>query len=802
MILVDAVGVVAGWTEGARRLLGWTAAEAVGRPADDLLTSRVSALVASTEVPASTQVTMRNREGARVAVLLTVYPWMAADGSPRGSVVAASALTEKRLEDLELIDQAFEQCPFVLAIYDEDLHYVRINEAASQATRLDQHAVRGTPTPAISWSEQVREELVEHRRRAWRTGQPVRHVVNARLAGEPHTHAWAHSIWPIKDEHGQVQAVCSWGFDMSAEFWARQRLTLLNEAGRAIGRDLDVARTARELAYALVPQFADVTFIDLLPSVVRGEERPAGPLLSTVTLQRVAEHTSADAPLEAEGDGAPGTGQLKLYPSDSPIGMCMSSGWSQVHLTSAPGPPARFGFGAGLAADPARWPPGLPIVDDSLVAEGVHSRITVPLRVGGTVLGAVVLSRSTIPEPYTADDLIVAEELAAKAAVAIDNARRYARERATALTLQRSLLPQRLPGRAAVETASRYLPAGGQAGVGGDWFDVIPLSGSRVALVVGDVVGHGIHASATMGRLRTAVRTLADVDLPPDELLTHLDDLVIHLANDDQLDSAKGGEAASDLGATCLYAVYDPVTRNCAMATAGHPPPIRVTPEGSAIPISGPIGPPLGIGGLPFEATELELADGTVLALFTDGLIENRNLDIDQNLDTLCRALARPARSLDEACDFVTSALIDGQPIDDIALLLARTRTLSPHQVATWDVPDDPAMVERARKWATHQLGAWGLTEAEFVTELVVSELVTNAIRYGAPPVQLRLIRDRTLICEVSDSSSTSPHLRRARILDEGGRGLLLVAQLTKDWGTRQTTTGKTIWCEQPLPAV
>jgi anti-sigma regulatory factor (Ser/Thr protein kinase) len=349
--------------------------------------------------------------------------------------------------------------------------------------------------------------------------------------------------------------------------------------------------------------------------------------------------------------------------------------------------------------------------------------------------------------------------------------------------------------------ASRYLPAGGRAGVGGDWFDVIPLSGSRVALVVGDVVGHGIHASATMGRLRTAVRTLADVDLPPDELLTHLDDLVIHLTGDEQPGIAEGDQAASaDLGATCLYAVYDPVTRHCAMATAGHPLPVRVSPGGTATPVSGPIGPPLGIGNLPFETTELLLPAGTILALFTDGLIENRYRDVDQGIAALCRALERPAQSLDDACDTVTADLLDGHAVDDVALLLARTRTLSPHQVATWDIPNDPAMVERARKWAVQQLDMWGLAEAGFVTELVVSEMVTNAIRHGAPPIQLRLIRDRTLICEVSDGSSTAPHLRRARVLDEGGRGLLLVAQLTQDWGTRQTTSGKTIWCEQALP--
>jgi anti-sigma regulatory factor (Ser/Thr protein kinase) len=417
-------------------------------------------------------------------------------------------------------------------------------------------------------------------------------------------------------------------------------------------------------------------------------------------------------------------------------------------------------------------------------------------------MGVVTFWRSRQAGSFEEAEVSYAAELAAKAAVAIDNARRYTRERDTALTLQRSLLPQRLSAQSAVEVASRYLPAGSQAGVGGDWFDVIPLSGARVALVVGDVVGHGIHASATMGRLRTAVRTLADVDLPPDELLTHLDDLVIHLADDEETDDTESDAAAfGNLGATCLYAVYDPVSARCTLATAGHPLPVLVTPGHAPEPVTGPVGPPLGVGGLPFEATELRLPAGSVLALFSDGLIEARGRDIDQGLADLCGALTLPAASLEDTCDIVTDAMLDGRPADDVALLVARTAALPAEQVATWAIAADPAEVARARKLATDQVEAWGLTEAEFITELVVSELVTNAIRYGDPPIQLRLIRDRSLICEVSDSSSTAPHLRRARVFDEGGRGLLLVAQLTQAWGARQTTTGKTIWCKQALPS-
>ncbi|MER5836273.1 ATP-binding SpoIIE family protein phosphatase, partial [Streptomyces sp. NPDC002130] len=340
-----------------------------------------------------------------------------------------------------------------------------------------------------------------------------------------------------------------------------------------------------------------------------------------------------------------------------------------------------------------------------------------------------------------------------------------------------------------------------KAGVGGDWFDVIPLSGNRVALVIGDVVGHGVNASATMGRLRTAVRTLADVDLPPDELLTHLDDLVIHLTGDEEAGGAEGDVAAAgELGATCLYAVYDPVSRRCTLASAGHPLPALRAPDGTVDGISGFTGPPLGLGGLPFEATELTLPAGSVLALYSDGLVKSRVRDIDDSLNTLRDALSVRTPSLDAACDAVIHGLLAGRPADDVALLLARTRALTSDQVAVWDIPPDPSLVERARKVAVEQLDEWGLADATFTTELLVSELVTNAIRYGDSPIQLRLIRDTTLICEVSDASSTAPHLRRARVYDEGGRGLLLVSQLSQNWGTRHATVGKTIWCEQNLP--
>jgi ABC-type branched-subunit amino acid transport system ATPase component/anti-sigma regulatory factor (Ser/Thr protein kinase) len=365
---------------------------------------------------------------------------------------------------------------------------------------------------------------------------------------------------------------------------------------------------------------------------------------------------------------------------------------------------------------------------------------------------------------------------------------------AMAVNLQQSLLPHGLPEQDALDVAYRYLPA--QAGVGGDWFDVIPLSGARVALVVGDIVGHGMHAAATMGRLRTAVHNFSMLDLPPDELLAHLDDLVGRIDKDE----AAAGGGVPIAGATCLYAIYDPVTRRCELARAGHLPPGLVQPDGTVEYLDVPAGPPLGLGGLPFEAVEQQLSEGSQLVLYTDGLVEDRNRDIDVGLELLRGALAGVGRTPEQSCERALDALLPANPKDDIALLIARTHGLPDDHIARWEVPSDPAAVGLVRDQADRQLAVWGLDELAFTTELILSELVTNAIRYATGPITVRLLRARTLICEVADTSNTSPHLRYAATTDEGGRGLFLVAQLAEHWGTRYTSAGKIIWAEQPFP--
>ncbi|MGW7716378.1 SpoIIE family protein phosphatase, partial [Streptomyces chartreusis] len=318
------------------------------------------------------------------------------------------------------------------------------------------------------------------------------------------------------------------------------------------------------------------------------------------------------------------------------------------------------------------------------------------------------------------------------------------------------------------------------------------------ALAVGDVVGHGLHAAATMGRLRTAVHNFSALDLPPDELLGHLDDLVGRIDQNEAAESAAGV-----VGATCLYGIYDPVTRRYVMARAGHLAPALVRPDGTVTFPDVPAGPPLGVGGMPFQTAELCLEEGTQLVLYTDGLIEDRRRDLDVGMELLRDALTgHPQRPPEETCKYVLDSLLPERPKDDVALLVARTRQLPADRIADWDVQPDPAAVAGMRDAVSDKLEAWGLSELGFTMELILSELITNAIRYGAEPIHVRLIRDRALTCEVSDGSSTSPHLRYAATTDEGGRGLFLVSQMAERWGTRYTPQGKVIWAEQALPEI
>ncbi|MEU6776048.1 SpoIIE family protein phosphatase [Streptomyces sp. NPDC046759] len=773
--VIDDDGTLVEWNEGARRLLGHAAQSVLGRPAARLLADDAPPLP-PTGLRWQGTVGLRHRDGRTVPVWLLAHRRTPHDGHDGGWVVV-TPLTGARspAEDDPLTAAGLVQSPCAVAVYDAELRLRRMNDAMAEVIGLPEERLHGLRLVEIGGRPQS-EELEQGMLQVLITGSPLDVQTAMRACAEGPAHAWLARMAPVRDAQGRVHGVCLAAHDVTDNHRARQRLQLVNEASVRVGSTLDVTRTAEELAEVCVPALADFVTIDLLDPQDYGGEPPAR-LTAPVTLRRAAHRSVLDGVPEAVMT----PGQTEEYPEGSPQADSLTAGHTIIASVTAGDTQPWLTWNARRGEQVRRF--------------GIHSSMSVPIQARGLTLGVAVLTRHRRADPFAADDRLLAEEITTRAAVCIDNARRYSRERETALALQRSLLPRTLPRTAALQASSRYLPAA-RAGVGGDWFDVIPLSGMRVAMIVGDVVGHGVEASATMGRLRTAVRTLADIDLAPDELLTHLNDLVVRLSEESGVDAGPG-----EVGATCLYAVYDPVSKCCTLARAGHPPPVVLPPGGTPRALELPAGPPLGLGGLPFESTEVELPEGTVIALYTDGLVWSRDRDPDTSRELLHQALGAYADSLDATCDHVLHTLLPpGGAADDVALLLARTQGLPAAQVATWDIPAEPALVAPIRKQVVEQLDAWRLSEAAFTAELVVSELVTNAIRYGAHPIRLRLIHDATtLICEVSDTNPTAPHLRRAKTFDEGGRGLLLVAQLTQRWGSRHTPDGKTIWAELPL---
>ncbi len=562
-----------------------------------------------------------------------------------------------------------------------------------------------------------------------------------------------------------MQGVSATVFGYTEQYRSRRRLAIVNEASTRIGSTLDVTRTAQELADVAAGRFADFVSVDLLDSIFHDEEPTSTPVTGPVVFRRTAQQSV----LVGCPESAVTPGTTEIHPEYSLLARTVATGLVSRHSIDEP--------------DIRRWVADFHSRVRSIHEYGIHSVLAAPLLARGTTLGVAMFLRHRTQDPFNDDDLLLAGEITARAAVCVDNARRYSRERSTALTLQRAMLPRRMPQQSALDVASRYLPADSQAGVGGDWFDVIGLSGARVALVVGDVVGHGVHASATMGRLRAAVRTLADLDLSPDELLTRLDDLVIRLdLEEGPAARDPDARAAGEIGATCLYAVYDPISARVTLARAGHPVPAVVTPDGTVNFLDLPAGPPLGLGGLPFEATELQLPEGSLLTLYTDGLIEAAGRDIDHGLALLRRALAHPAGSLEDTCDSMLDLLLpDGRsarPTDDVALLIARTRALDDGRVATWSLPPEPAVVATARRDAVNQLTVWGLDDAAYITETH-----RQRARHQRHPLRRRPDPATPHPGQRSDLRGFGRHLRRARVFDEGGRGLLLVAQLTQRWG-------------------
>ncbi|MFJ4031501.1 SpoIIE family protein phosphatase [Streptomyces griseoluteus] len=761
-LLIDTAGTVVGWSAAAEELLGYPAEVVVGRPLTELL---------GEDRAAAGDVLVRHRDGRLIGCRIRLRREGA---EPEGTFVKVELLpdgAETSAVDRALLDALFNRSPIGLCLLDPELRLTRFNAAAdgmqgiSATHGLGLRPTEAWPTFSAKHAEQVLTTVLE-------TGEPVLGFEKTgRPPDDPDTeHIFLASAFRLEDEDGRILGVADTIVDVTTHRRAQQRLALTAEAGFRIGTTLDVLRTASEFAEMVVTRVADSVAVDLLEPVLTGQDMPQ-PERPGWSLRRAASRcrrTGAEPSLSAAGEA-------RDVPGAAPA--------AQVLVDRRPR------LVREVDQDSA-WVHGDPVRGRRVRDENVRSLIAVPLVVRDSVLGLVTLYRWSPGRPFDEEDLALAQDLAVRAAIALDNARLHLRERNAVLTLQRGLLPQGLPTPGAVEAGHHVV----LSGAGGDWTDVLALPGARVALVVGRTPGRGMGTAATMGRMRTAVQTLAALDLAPDEVMARLDDHVR------QMDAESAGPAAaSPVGTTCLYVVYDPVTCRCTLAAAGHAGLAVLRPDGTVTFPELPPAEPLGRPGPPFARVERNLPQGSRLALFTPGLLQA--FADDTGRAALARVLAASSGSVQSASLSLTEQLVPADPPEDAAVLIARTRSLDPASVGEWELPSDPAAVATARSLATRQLDAWGLTEELFATELIVSELVTNAIRYARPPVHLRLINDRQLTCEVSDGSSSAPHLRHARTTDEGGRGLLLVSQLAERWGARYEDLGKTIWAEQPLGA-
>lgn len=716
-----------------------------------------------------------------------VMPTRTEDGEKAAVCIVVDVRTLRSIEtDLAASQAIFSQSPFGFLLIDSDLRVRRANQRFASIFGGDPDDHRGKGVHDYLQRGEA-ERVAATLRRVLETGNSITDMhVTGFVPGSDERRHWSVNLYRVHSGSGRPIGIAWLGTDITSRraaareaAAARRNLALLNEAGARIGNSLDLETTARQLLDVVVPGFCDLATVDLYQGLLVGDETPPGLADGSAELRRVAFASAvSDAPFT--GTGVPvAVGAVHHYPFNSPCADALRTARPQT----------------------------VPGEDGGLV----QSTLAVPMVAHDTVVGLVQFARTKGSEPFGDRDRDLAVELAARAAVCIDNARLYRREHERALILQRSLLPPGDPEASGLDIACRYLPGNANTGrpseVGGDWFDVIELPGHRTALVVGDVMGRGLRAAVAMGELRTAVRTLAQLDIEPAEVLSQLDEIARGLGAPggvQQATRAARRPREADLSevylATCVYAVYDSVTRRCTFANAGHLPPVLVEPGEPALMLDVPPGMPLGVGGEPFEEVEVELPEGALLALYTDGLVESRDHPLDEGLQAFVSALADPTQPLEDVCDHVLNTLDTHHGEDDIALLMARVQGLPTESVGDWTLPREPRSVGRAREYARAQLLSWDMEPLVDTTELLVSELVTNALRYGEGEIRLRLLLDRTLVCEVWDSGLVQPRRRRARDTDEGGRGLQLVGLLSAAWGSRRTPRGKTVWFELPLP--
>ncbi|MEV7148287.1 SpoIIE family protein phosphatase [Streptomyces sp. NPDC093084] len=660
-VVLDAKGRIVLWSPQAEELFGYSAREALGQYAARLmvderhieLVGKLFADVMRTGRSWAGGFPILHKDGTTHVVEFRNMRLTDDNGDVFALGLAADQSTVRRLEqDVALSERIVKQSPIGLAVLDTRLRFVSVNPALERLNGV----------PAEEHLGRTLREVLPHLDadalesaylRVLRTGEPVidRSVVGRTPAAPDEEHIWSLSVYRLEDALDNVLGVATSVVDITEPYRAgveaenaRRRLAVIADASARIGTTLDLERTAAELADVAVPELADVAAVDLLDRVVEGRRSTLGPAEPAV-LRALAVRAEREAYAVQAAD-TPGT--VARYAPDRLVTECVRTGEAVLVRQVGDADLPRI----------ARSPEAAAL----LRRAGLHSYLAVPLIARGEVLGALDLKRTRNPAPFDDDDLLLARELASRAAVQIDNARWYQNARTNALTLQRSMLPAHDRVTNGLEVASRYQPAGATVEVGGDWFDVIPLDGDRTALVVGDVMGSGINAAATMGRLRTATNTLASLGLDPAVLLDHLE---------------KTTSGLDQSIATCVYAVHDPLLRQFRIANAGHLPPVRVRPGRPAELLDLPTGVPLGVGGIPFSTTTVDFEPGDELVLYTDGLVETRSHSLDERLDALLALLDGPARPLEEVCDLLLRELHHPDNHDDVAVLIARAREQS-----------------------------------------------------------------------------------------------------------------------------
>jgi serine phosphatase RsbU (regulator of sigma subunit)/anti-sigma regulatory factor (Ser/Thr protein kinase) len=673
------------------------------------------------------------------------------------------------------IVQSDRTAPKILACPSGDLLGVHLNEILSQANGISGSALRSPEKDPV-------KSLIE----TIKSGREGNAVLSTTLEDGSSADAVV-SVRPLQTDDGPLAAFVILQIPVpNAKRFQDPSLTrdvLLRETFNGLSNDdtLDFGDLAEKFLGKLVPHFCTAGDVSVLESLVGDNEYPEhGPDASNPLRRLAVAHDSLDPAWHA----AFPAGEILRYPDNSPYVRCIESGEAVLEQAFTPEAARK------LARAWRRKPVGRLLADSSM--------LVLPLVAKGAILGFFCCVRGPGYRRFDAYDVQIGMDFAARAAVFFDNARRFKSEHATALTLQRAMLPTGLSSPSSVEVGHRYLP-GSALEVGGDWYESIKLPGARVALVVGDVAGHGVRAAVTMGRLRTAIQTLSMLELPPAESLQQLDVLMQGM-----------GEREPHF-ATCAYAVYDAVCGELELAIAGHLPPLLIRPDRSSDLLEVTPSPPLGASDISFDGqTDIEtqrfpVQDGSLLVLYTDGLVESKDRDITDGMDRLKQAFATvsPDADLEDLCKTSLDGVYADAQRDDIAVLIAKLRRIPEENRCLWHLDCEETSVRQARHLLRDPLKRWDLEDLLPVTELLVSELVTNAIRYAKGDIELRVIHEpESVVCEVHDTSPALPRVLQVDKDAENGRGLHVVAQLATRWGARRNHTGKVVWCEQAIPEV